>query len=341
MRNKSILVITICLLLVVFSVTIHPKFSFAGDSKVIKLKFAGWLPPKQMLSATVDQWASEVAKRTNGRVEIATYHAQTLGKFPDLPKLVLGGVADISLMMPMSKGFDLLGVGDLPNLVSTTAAAMDVANSLYRRGKFSKFFEEKGFKPLFFMPTDPFYIFLRGKKVTSPSQLKGMKLRGATPVQIQMVKALGGTPVSVSTADLYMALDRKTIDGVITASQYLLAVKLNEVVKYCISEPLSVSTSVVAMNLNVWNKLPADIKVIIQDINEEIRYKFMEKQKTNAEYLTALAKAGIECSALSVKEKEKFRAALRPVTQEWIQKAEKNWGIGGSLVDEVKTILSQ
>lgn len=311
------------------------------SAKTINLKFAGLLPPQAMFSVTVDKWAEKVNKRTNGRVKVTTYHGQSLGKFMDFPDMVRGGICDMAWVMPIVRGFQILGAGDQPYLVPNTSAAMEVVHALYRQGLFSSMFEEKGFKPLIFMTTDPFYLFFRDKKVTQLSQIKNLKLRGATPSQLQMMKALGASVVSIKTPDLYMALDRKTIDGLITASEYVLIAKLHEVLKYCLWDPISVSASVVFMNLKVWNNLPPDIQVIIQDINQEMRYEFMKMQKNRMQYRDLLVKRGIEVYEIGQQERANFEKALQPVTQAWIGKIEKNNQPGKKLAEEVKRIVNQ
>ena len=161
--------------------------------------------------------------------------------------MVRGGTCDLAYVMPLSKGFELLGAIDLPFMISKTAVAMDLAHALYRQGLFSSIFEKRGFKPLYFEPTDPFYFFFVDKKITSLDELRKMKLRGTTPPQIELIKALGASGVVIPTTDLYMALDRRTVDGLITAPEYVLAAKLHEVVKHTAWEPVGVPVGAVVM----------------------------------------------------------------------------------------------
>ena len=170
MKKKGLMVIIIW-----FVFFLAANFSFLKTNEVvaqtksetIELRYAGWLPKGQMIERMPEYWAEELNKRTNGKVKVTNYFGQSLGKFPDFPDMVRGGTCDLAYVMPLSKGFELLGAIDLPFMISKTAVAMDLAHALYRQGLFSSIFEKRGFKPLYFEPTDPFYFFFVDKKITS------------------------------------------------------------------------------------------------------------------------------------------------------------------------------
>jgi len=193
-------------------------------------------------------------------------------------------------------------------------------NAVYRKGLFSGMFEEKGFKPMFFMNSDPRYIWTTKKAVKNLDQLKEMKLRGTTPVHIEVAKALGATAVWVSPADVYMALERGTVDGAINSTVGVLALKLYESLKYVLWEPVTTDLSVVVISLKVWNSLPAEVRVVMQDVNDEMRYRYMNYYHSDAEYEVMTKEKGIEINKLGSEERAKLKNILYPVTETWINK---------------------
>ena len=73
---------------------------------------------------------------------------------------------------------------------------------------------------------------LATKKVETPADLKGMKIR--TPnneMQIKAIEAMGGTPTPMPLGDVYPALTQGTIDGVENPLPVLYGQKLHEQAK--------------------------------------------------------------------------------------------------------------
>ena len=168
-----------------------------------------------------------------------------------------------------------------------------------------------------------------------------MKLRGTTPPQIELIKALGASGVVIPTTDLYMALDRRTVDGLITAPEYVLAAKLHEVVKHTAWEPVGVPVGAVVMNLDVWKKLPAEIQVIIEELNQEIRYKFMAMQRSSAEYREELTKRGIEVYDISPDEAALWRTTVNPLIKNWTDTMKEKGYPSEEIVNTIQKIRNQ
>ncbi len=341
MKAKIIGCVMIGVVLVMVGILAMEKLAGAAESGTIELKYAGFLPPGTTLSAPVDEWGKEVEKRTNGKVKVTTYHSQTLGKMKDLPKLVLGGLCDMAFVGAVHPGFELLGAGELPYALPSMRVGMDILNALNRKGLFSSMFEERGFKLLFFMVGDPRVLWFIDKKVTKLSDLKGVKIRGTTPVNIEMLKAMGATAVFVSPPDMYMAMQRKTIDGVLNQTTGAFALKWVETVKYCLWEPMSIDCIAIVMNVKVWDSLPCDVRTVMQDINEEMRYRYMNYYKTKEEYHEMIRKAGVELIEISPQESAVFRAAVEPVDKIWIKDMEKKGVPGKKILDAIKMIVRE
>ena len=90
--------------------------------------------------------------------------------------------------------------------------------------------------------------------------LKGLKIRAHDKNTAALAQVLGATPATVPYSELYVAVQRKTIDGVMTSLQGAYAQKLWELLKYTnLYEPyFGVDEFVV--DQEKWDSLPADIK---------------------------------------------------------------------------------
>jgi acyl-coenzyme A synthetase/AMP-(fatty) acid ligase len=82
--------------------------------------------------------------------------------------------------------------------------------------------------------------------------------------KVIVVKRLGMVPVSITAPEQYTALERRTIDGILQGPPAITMYKLEEVAKYYFKLPVTTGVTMVTVNNNTWNKLPADIKGIIE-----------------------------------------------------------------------------
>jgi TRAP-type C4-dicarboxylate transport system substrate-binding protein len=127
----------------------------------------------------------------------------------------------------------------------------------------------------------------------------------------------------------------------LTVTEGIYALKVAELLKYVLWEPVACDNMAVVMDLKVWNSLPPEIKVIIQEINEEMKYWYVETVKTDQENQERVRKAGIEIYRFDPGEKAALQAAIDPVTQNWVERMEGK-GIPAKKVDnEMRRILKQ
>jgi TRAP-type C4-dicarboxylate transport system substrate-binding protein len=293
------------------------------------------------MAAPVDEWGKRVAERTNGKVKLTTYHSQTLGKWLDFPKLAKSGLCDMIFFGTTSPGFELLGVGELPLIFPSQRVGMDAMYEVYRKGLFSSVFEKNGFKFMFFMNNDPDQLWFSKKKVTSFRDVTGMKIRANTPADVETVKALDTTVVQISAADMYMALERGTVDGMMCPTQGVFHQRYYEIIKYALWEPLSCDLIGVAMNLKVWNSLPAEVQTVMLEVNEEIKYWHLDQYESPEVYQKMLKEKNIEIFKISQEDKQYLHSKLEPVTGRWAQKMEGKGLPAKQIIDELKRVVEQ
>jgi TRAP-type C4-dicarboxylate transport system substrate-binding protein len=96
-----------------------------------------------------------------------------------------------------------------------------------------------------------------------PSDLKGKKVRAAG-MMAKAIKLWGGVPVKTEPSEIYIALQRGTIDGTLYPAYAGITYKLFEVAKYAtwpgLTAPLQISMIV---NLESYKKLPQAYKDLL------------------------------------------------------------------------------
>ncbi len=74
-----------------------------------------------------------------------------------------------------------------------------------------------------------------------------------------MIKIFGAVPVNVTWAEVYTALQRKMIDGFMTATAGAYPAKLYEPVKWVTINDYSVGLHWLSVNKEAFNALPKDV----------------------------------------------------------------------------------
>jgi len=104
--------------------------------------------------------------------------------------------------------------------------------------------------------------FCSTKPITKVADLKGRKWRASSRWVLAFLKNAGATPVSVPWADVYMALQTGTIDGVLTNYDGAAMTKLDEAgPNILVAKELWWATPFLHLvNLDFWKGLPKDVQ---------------------------------------------------------------------------------
>ncbi len=239
-----------------------------AQEKVINLNYAHFMPIVTKQAQLAKEWATEVEKRTQGRVKVSFFPGSTLVGAGQMYDGVLKGIADVGWsFLSYTRGrFPLMEVVDLPLGYKSGYVASKMANELYRKMKPK---ELEDVKVLYLFAHGPGLLVTK-KPVHKLEDLKGMKIR-STGLSAKIVQALGGAPVGMPIAEAYDALRTGVTEGIVVPVEGLQQWKLAEVTKYTTESYGTAYTTCgfAIMNKAKWNSLPPDIQKIIDQINEE------------------------------------------------------------------------
>lgn len=275
-----------------------------APTKVYQLKWNGMHTSDSDNGRLQMLFMDMVKKATGGRVEITYFPTETLGKVTDSLNMLKGGVCDIAFVPTVffPAQFEMYNLLDAPFLgIANRTVNSKVRWELYRQGYFDKDFVD--FKVLGFNTTPGNTLFLR-KKVLTVEDFKGLKLRAPDALTNGLWGEFGATGVAMPTPELYMALDRGVIDGIVTGYESAISMKQYEVTKYCIWNPaISWGGMGYLMSKELWNKFPPDIQRNIDEVvakypDEYLRYyQDMDKKAPGM-----LKEKGVEVYDLSASE---------------------------------------
>ena len=267
-------------------------------------------------------WAKELEQRTGGRVKVTLYYNEALGKSFDGPKMLKSGVAEIGEFSHSQPNFPMLKIFHAPSVLSTNAdeaKAQEAFWLLYNKGMLK---ELEDFRPLWWQPTGTFNPIFRNKKVTKLEELKGMKMRGLPGFGAALMDAWGATGIAMPVADVYTALERGTIDGLITVPNFAIPAKINEVTKYWLWQPAMGGGNLIIMNKKVWESFPPDIQAIVEKLSKEAEVRYAKNQRSPAALKKILADIGWDVYELSPEESARWVKAGYPVVEKWMAENE-------------------
>lgn len=286
------------------------------------LKFAHFVAPTHTLTkAIVDPLTEGVA--VSG-LKIDTYPAGKLGAGPaDQYLRVVQGVADIAWGLPgyTSAQFPLTMLSELPGAKPKDMSGADFLWNGWDAGILAREFPAT--EPLALWTAEDAVLILRDKRVTSPSDLKGLKIRVSSSSSADAITALGAVPVQMPAGDVYNAIQTGLIDGLVSGASAISDFKFDEVLGHVTTGiPLGHQVFFVVINKAKIDSLPEDEATSLRAVATRELSRHAEalwNEKADAA-LTALRAEGGIVDDLNADEIAAFEAILLPLTKTAIEK---------------------
>lgn len=266
----------------------------------------------------------------DGGFDFDTFTSGTLLGAEELVPGLLEGVADLVVQTSsyVSASFPILGSLELPFAAENYERhrlACDPDGPV--SALINQSLAQRNVRKLGGMSTGFEYIWTLNKPIRSPEDVRGMRLRVAGPIEGETVKALGGAPVFLGSAEVFQALERGTIDGLISYLGTVVSRDLHQVIGYGTAAPFG-SYTVDAYCRADWYAGLAPRERDALDAAGRVLYdagsdKLVEVHRE--QYLPAVREAGVELIELDGAQRQPFRQAVFPVHQRWQQRLGDPW----------------
>lgn len=294
-------------------------------------------PPGAFHKAIMEPWAKMVEEASGGRLKVDVYPAGTFFAPPDAYQGVMDGLADISLVFPgftpdLFPCLDVIAQTGTPYSIDGPISSF-VTQRLWEEGYFAQWF--KDVKLLWFFATVNAGHIILTKSVHTLDKLKGLNIRVGSNLQGNFIKALGANPVHMSTADVYIGLEKGIVDGCTFPYEAVVAFKFHEVANHSITENLMQQSYFVVMNKEKFASLPPDLQKVIEDKSGMFGTLFAAEAMTPydpaaRELLRAKEHEFID---LSPQDKATWKQAADSVKKRWLKDVAKKGVNGQELLD--------
>lgn len=331
-------------LLWLLAITLCLVGSDAVSAKPVTLKYATMNAPTSWHHTEFYlKWADRVERLTEGRVKVKIFPAQTLGKATSFFDLVKTGVADIALgVNAYNPGqFPLTQMMSLPLLpLANASAASATLWELYE--KYPEMQKEyEGTKFLHFGCTSPFMVVTSKTPVHTLEDMKGLQLRVSGRQASDAITRLGAVPVAINIAELYVAIEKGTVDGVTSVWEAFSQIPVDRL-NYINDVPLYVVPFWVAANPRSWSKISKEDQEILKRECIGMAGSLMEANVFDSAETAARELTGNwQYSSLSAEELERWKEITFPVHEEYITELEKRGLPARAFYNDMTTILKR
>jgi len=309
----------------------------AGDGS---LTFATTTPPKSNHEIAAGKFAAAVAEKTGGRINIKHYGAGSLYNAKSIMAAMSKNQIDIGLLHVALVGrrspvlefvgsFGALGCWESYDhyyRFLDTPRVRAIASA-----EFEKYFNGRLLAAWSFGTS---LIGRRDRAIKTVDDYKGLKIRTSGTAMATMYKALGAVPVSLSSKEIYTALQRGTIQGAASGVSRWRRSKLYEVAPYLTVDPTIPYFSMwLVINNNSWGKLSSEDQKIIAETAREFEswtrdYAAREREE-DFSFLKTEVKVFTE---LSGEQKTRLVNTVKPVMKGFAKKQlgdqyQELWGL--------------
>ena len=253
------------------------------------LTFASPYPPTHPFSRADIEWMHYVEAKSGGRIAFRPYWSGALLSSDMSMVEIRHGVADVGLITPIYArgGAHMLraqsgfygGVRDIPD-------QQKIYDCL--AGRFPQFGTElEGLHVLAVQAGNFPGVLTRTRPVRSLADFKGLRLRAQSEA-IDVLKRLGADPVNMPMGEVYSALAKGVIDGVVAPADTIRSLHFSEVARHFTTIRFSRGGYPArAMSDRAWRRLPPDLQALL------IQSKPVWEASLNREILKA-EQAGID-----------------------------------------------
>ena len=260
-----------------------------------------YVAPPPVWGPIADQFAKNVAERSNGEIKIQSFGAGQLGSLPQNYAGLRTGQIDMMLAdtgtLALAKGGKDFNALFAPYVFRDNAHFKAFMLSPTFHEMLAPVEKEAGFKYVGYVSDRaPRQLTTSNRKVLKPEDMKGLKVRvPETPTILEVMKAWGASPTPVPAAELYLAMKQGLVDGQDNGFDAIAGAKYYEVQKYAMRIDYIQSGLMVLIAADKWARLtPAQQKAMTEAAVETEKWASKMTWDVAAKSLDTLRAQGME-----------------------------------------------
>ena len=332
-----------------FLMTVVPVVIFLllarGTSEAIDLILSHAFPARHVQHRLMlEPFKKELEEKSKGRIKVTIHPGGALAPAPAHYENVVAGAFDIGwTLQGYTPGrFPLSAIVEMPFLWSSAQEATRVFWQLFEEVPTLQN-EYRDVKVLATWTHDLGQLYTTSKPVRTLEDLRGLKIRAPGPVQTTMLRALGAVPLNMPAGEMYDALERGVVDGLVTGLSAIKGYRLEQLVKHATLAKFYVATMIVAMNQQSYKKLSGEDRALLDSLTGR-RMAMLGAKNYDDEAddgLEALKKVKASIYPLTAGETERWKQATNQMSKDWIKEMESKGLPGRQVYDKMLSLIGK
>jgi tripartite ATP-independent transporter DctP family solute receptor len=290
------------------------------------LKYATQLPKTHHLTKADYRFAELANEKSGGRLKVEVYPAGQLYAGPSLVKAVTSGAIEMGIVYggAWTGPLPLIDLFDIPFLFGDYGAVQRALKG--RIGELLRTeLDKRGVRVLSWGAYGESFSLASNKRpLRVPKDFEGMKLRANQPMAAAALKALGASAVMMSAAEVYVALQRGTVDGASSGPSTIAQRKWFEVTKYTTLANASYSIWPVMINAKAWSALSPDLRKVLEEAGAAHEaMTFANAAREDDESIKLLRERQEAVHVLTAEERGEWTKRMDAVRAEWLSRTGK------------------
>ena len=267
------------------------------------------------------RFAERVEELTNGSVKVDALCCAQLGNDVAQAKTVQLGAQDLAIVSSnnLAQFYPAIDIFSLPALFEDIPSAQKAVFGPVGDEIFDNFRQATGMRVVYTTAWGTRALINDKRSIKQPSDLDGILIRSpGSPVMNATYKAMGAAPTPVAFAELFTALQQKTVDGADMSPCDVLSLKYYEVQSHLTTSNLFTGFGMVVMNERKFQSLTKEEQdAILQAGREAGEYSWGLTATCDNDGIAKSKEAGLEVVELTPEQRAPFFELARSVWPEF------------------------
>ena len=307
------------------------------------LVLSSWLPPRHpVVLNAIKPWAKEIEEVTDGRVSVRVL-GKPLGSPPAHFDMAVDGVADITFGLHSFSQDDRFTKAEIGQFSFLGDDAIDTSKAFYTvyTEDLGAEKDHEGTKLLGLFVHGPGLFHNNQRKIETPEDFSGLKIRVPGGYVGSLMESLGATPLFMSSTEVYEKLSRGVIDGATFTYEALTAFNLTDDVKFSMTVPGGIyNTSwFLVMNQGKWDSISAEDQAAIESISGLAFAERVGQAWNDADIaaITEIEAAGIELAPAPAAVLDALKASAGSLESAWAESLGEEYD-GAAAIERLRSI---
>jgi TRAP-type C4-dicarboxylate transport system substrate-binding protein len=250
-------------------------------------------PDSTFHTVNIQEFAKDVAKSTDGKLEIKVHSAGSLFKHPEISKAVRSGQVPVGefFLSLLNNDNPVFGADSLPFF----ATSYEQANDLWQAQKsvVEKLLDKQGLIPLFAVPWPPQGLYTN-REINTVNDLAGLKFRTYNATLETFANLAGAAPTQVEVPDIPQAFSTGRVEAMITSPSTGVNSKAWDFLTHYTDIQSWIPKNIVVVNKKAFRRLDEDVRKSLLEAAARAEARGWEmSREENISKVKALSENGI------------------------------------------------